>query len=76
MTPKLLQITEALHQARKVREVQQGRRKKVCNQYRKPAPHYIPGDLVLVKDHALSNAAKGVTINLAPRQDWLYTIIP
>lgn len=50
---------------------EQDQRKKYENQNRRPNPIYEPGDLVLVKNHTLSNFSS----KLAPKRDGPYHIV-
>ena len=71
ITPRLLKLTETLQEARETQEAQQDRRKSYADKHRCTEPSYKVGDRVLVIKHILSNAAKGVSVKLAPNRSAL-----
>lgn len=55
-------------------ERHQDSRKAYADQGRSSPEEYLEGDLVLMKTHVLSNAAKGVTSKFNPKRDGPYVI--
>lgn len=74
ITPYLRKFTNNFSAIRERVENQQDKTKEHADQSRRPADTFQVGDLVLLKSHVLSNAAKNVTAKFAPRRDGPYRI--
>lgn len=74
VTSYLYKVAETMKDVRKIHQ-QQDIRKSYADSKRKPATPFCEGDLVLVKTHALSNAARGVTSKFVPKRDGSYKIL-
>lgn len=74
VTPKLLQLEDALKTAHEVQELEQDRRNKYANEKRRPVPNLVPRTLIWVNTKLLSKKAYGFSSKLAPRRDDPYVI--
>lgn len=74
ITPYLLKLADTLSSAKEKIEHQQDIRKTTKDKTRKAAEEFVEGDLVLLKSHVLSNAAKGISSKLAPKRDGPYRV--
>lgn len=75
ITPYLVKLVESLSSAKEIIEHQQDIRKVQADSGRRASIPFKEGDLVLMKTHVLSNAAKGVTSKFAPKQDGPYVVL-
>ncbi|XP_071055047.1 uncharacterized protein [Onthophagus taurus] len=74
MTPYLKRFVSRLVDVAENVQKEQERRKQYADIYRRPAPDYQPGQMVLIRSHELSKGSKGFTSKLAPKRDGPYAI--
>lgn len=74
ITPYLLKMDEHMETAREYNEQQQDKRKEYADAKRRLHTELQRGDLVLLKNHFVSNAAKGISSKFMPRRDGPYII--
>jgi gag-polyprotein putative aspartyl protease len=67
-------LGHVLVEAKENFEREQERQKQYADIHHRPAPTCKSGDLVLLKVHQLSNAARGITAKLLPKRDGPYKI--
>ncbi|KAH9642304.1 hypothetical protein HF086_009668 [Spodoptera exigua] len=67
-------ISHTVSTAKETLERQQDVRKSYADKNRSSTHEYLEGDLVLMRTHTLSNAAKGVTSKFNPKQDGPYVV--
>ncbi|CAG4947035.1 unnamed protein product [Colias eurytheme] len=74
ITPYLLKLADSVSAAKETLERQQDVRKTYADKGRTSTHEYLEGDLVLMRTHTLSNAAKGVTSKFNPKRDGPYVV--
>lgn len=74
ITPYLLKLADTVSTAKETLERQQDVRKSYADKSRSSTHEYLEGDLVLMRTHTLSNAAKGVTSKFNPKRDGPYVV--